>query len=989
MFPVYSTQHSSGSDLKCLNLFYVLLFFVFRDFAMARFWLFCAFFVLAFAEGYSSQNYASNTIVVKFCESSKLYDDLTYLGATKAKAVLESLIGEFKLEPAINPKLIDYAQKKFSKFNRSSNSDFISHLRRIFFIKYEKDIDPIVVCSKLSFSKDIEYVEPLFFRRIDSLPNDIKLSDQYYLGKIQAFGAWSSIRSDADTIIVGIIDTGVDIDHPDLKSNIFINYGEFGQDSTGVDKSGNGIDDDGNGYVDDYVGWDFCGKDNASPDNNPRPGNGHGTHVAGIVGAVANNSIGIAGIVPKVKILPVKVSNDDPFNSYVSKGYEGILYAGVMGAKVVNCSWGSESGSNLENDVIKTVNAMDVCVVAAAGNNYRYSDYAPASFKGVLSVAAVDSNDIKAVFSNYSSNVDVSAPGVDIMSTVPGETYAAWDGTSMASPVASGVVALVRQQFPNLNYEQTYEVVKLTADNIDSLNPDYAGYIGSGRVNAFKAITCNIDTLRSLLFDGYTIRDDNGNNLYELGERLSVSLTFRSILSNLKKVYLKFDGSNPYIESVCQDSLFIGDFLVGEQKTTDEICFTLSNSIPLDFNLRVNFIVYDSLGKIGKATLTLPSNPSYKTMGFNNISATFNSRGNIGFNDYPLNQQGIGFMYKKSNNILFEGALLIGIPPQRVSDVARSSNQNYQNRGFITDSIFSITFNPTLNYYLGNSKFHSFQDSTHSAFNIEQNVYQSVLPEDSNQIFVNYNITNMSGEDYDSLFVGLFFDWDISLMGQSDKVEYDRDFDFGYAFDASSDTLPYVGVKVFSEYPVNFYAIDNDGRGDDSVGVYDGFTIAEKWKMLSKGKFRTKSRITDVSYVISAGPIKILNGETKRVAFGLFAGSDLLELRKESLHLQVKAYELGLISEPYPKLNDSYLASVFPNPTKGDLQLRISFLKNEPLVITLFDLQGRLVEKVDFADTSQPTFEYQFDLSLQGSGNYYLCIQSPSKTQYIKIAKIK
>jgi subtilisin family serine protease len=958
-------------------------------FVMTRFWIFCTFFVLVFAKGYASQDYKSNIIVVKFREGSKLYDELTQVGETKAKAALESLVGEFRLEPAINPKLIDYAQKKFTRFNRSSTPDFISHLRRIFLIKYGNDIDPALLSSKLSLAKDIEYAEPLFFRKIDSLPNDLKLSDQYYLGKIQAFAAWDSLRSDADTIVVGIIDTGVDIDHPDLKNNIFINYGEFGLDSAGMDKSSNGIDDDGNGYIDDYVGWDFCGKDNTSPDNNPRPGNGHGTHVAGIVGAVANNSIGIAGVVPKVKILPVKVSNDDPFNSYVSKGYEGILYAGIMGAKVVNCSWGSESASNLENDVVKTVNAMDVCVVAAAGNSYRYSDYAPASFKGVLSVAAVDSNDIKAVFSNYSSNVDVSAPGVDIMSTVPGETYAAWDGTSMASPVASGVVALIRQQFPNLNYEQAYEVVKLTADNIDSLNPDYAGYIGLGRVNAFKSITCNIDTLRSILFDGYTVRDDDGNNLYELGEKLSVSFTFRSVLSNLRKVYLKFDGNNPYIESVCQDSLFIGDFLLGERKTTDEICFTLSTTIPLDFNLRVNFTVYDSLGKVGKATLTLPSNPSYKTMGFNNISTTFNSRGNIGFNDYPLNQQGIGFTHKKSNNILFEGALLAGVPPQRVSDVARSSNQNYQNRGFITDSIFSISFNPMLNYYWGRSKFHSSQDSTHSAFNIEQNVYQSVLPEDSNQIFVSYNITNVSGENYDSLFVGLFFDWDISLMGQSDKAEYDWDFGFGYAFDASSDTLPYVGIKVFGEFPVNFYAIDNDGRGDDSIGIYDGFTIAEKWKMLSSGKLRTKSRITDVSYVISAGPIRISNGETKRVTFGLFAGKDLFELRRESLRSQVKASELGLISETYLKLNAPYLVSVFPNPTKNELHLRVSFLKHEPLRISLFDFLGRLVEKVDFSDTSQATFEYQFDLSLQRTGNYYLCIQSPSRTQYIKIVKIE
>ncbi len=952
----------------------------------------CVIIVLMFIGNFSilySENYENNVVVIKFRENSNLYHKLIQPEKSNEKTALELLIGKFKLEPAINPALIDFARKKFARFNRSVNSDFIDNLTRIYLIRYEKNFSPLLLCRKLSFQTEIEYAEPLFYRKIESIPNDIKLPEQYYLYKINAFDAWDSLRADSDTIVVGIVDTGVDIDHPDLKENIFINRGEFGLDSSGADKSSNGVDDDGNGYVDDFVGWDFSGKDNFSPDNNPRPGNGHGTHVAGIVGAIVNNAIGVAGVVPKVKILPVKVSNDDPFNSYVSKGYEGILYAGVMGAKVVNCSWGSESGSNLENDVIRAVNQMNVCIVAAAGNGYRYSDYAPASFKGVLSVAAVDSNDIKAVFSNYSSNVDVSAPGVDIMSTIPGETYTALDGTSMASPIAAGVVALTREQFPNLSYEQIYEVVKLTADDIDSLNPDYAGYIGYGRVNALKSITCSPDTLRSLVFDAYTIRDGNGNDLCELGEKIYVALTFRSVLSNLKSVYVRLDDNSPYIESVCMDSIPIGDFLLGEQKTTDEICFTLSTTIPLDYNLRVNFIAYDSIGKVGKAVVTIPANPSYKTMNFNNIFTTFNSRGNVGFNDYPLNQQGIGLTHKKSNNILFEGALLVGVSSQMVSDVARSSNQNYQNKGFIADSIFYIEYNSAFGYYLGRCKFHSKQDSTHPAFNIEQNVYQSVLPNDSNLILVTYDITNVSGENYDSLFVGLFFDWDISLMGQSDKTEYDMDFDFGYAFDASSDTLPYVGVKVISEFPVNFYAIDNDGRGNDSVGIYDGFTVSEKWKMLTRGKSRTQSRVTDISHITSAGPIKILNGETKKIVFSLFAGKGLLELRKESIQSEIKAYELGFLPQLRSRQDELFLVSVFPNPTESGVQLRVSFLKYEPLRISLFDLQGRLIEKIDVFEPSMATYEHKFSLNSEQSGNYYLCVQSPSKTHYVKIVKVE
>jgi subtilisin family serine protease len=210
--------------------------------------------------------------------------------------------------------------------------------------------------------------------------------------------------------MVGVIDTGIDYNHPDLAANVWTNPLEI---------PGNGIDDDGNGYVDDVHGYDFVNRD-----GDPMDDHGHGTHVAGTIAAVANNGIGVAGVSWHAKVMALKFL-DAGGSGWVSDAVEALNYATDMGAKITNNSWGGGEYSTALRDAIAAANSAGAVFVAAAGNSANNNDatpFYPAGYEGpnVIAVAATDASDTLAVFSNFGRNtVQLGAPGVGIYSTVP------------------------------------------------------------------------------------------------------------------------------------------------------------------------------------------------------------------------------------------------------------------------------------------------------------------------------------------------------------------------------------------------------------------------------------------------------------------------------------------------------------------------------------------------------------------------------------------
>jgi subtilisin family serine protease len=310
------------------------------------------------------------------------------------------------------------------------------------------------------------------------IPNDSSFGRLWGLNKINAPRVWDNIRG-SNQVVVAVVDTGVDYNHPDLAGNIWKNPGEI---------AGNGIDDDKNGYVDDIHGWDFGDGGNNPNDNHPL--GGHGTHVSGILGAVGNNNIGVIGVSPNVSIMPTKHFMTSDAEGYLWNVAQGIYYAVNNGAKIINLSLGSRSFDPDQYEALQYAHQRNVLVIAAAGNTSRDIDkepHYPASYDlpNIISVTATDEKDQLAYFSNYGVNsVDLAAPGVNIDSTLPNNQYAQWNGTSMAVPHVTGAAALLLAANPNLSVLDLRYALLSSVDKLDSLQDKTNT---GGRLNVQKA----------------------------------------------------------------------------------------------------------------------------------------------------------------------------------------------------------------------------------------------------------------------------------------------------------------------------------------------------------------------------------------------------------------------------------------------------------------------------------------------------------------------
>lgn len=283
--------------------------------------------------------------------------------------------------------------------------------------------------------------------------------------------AWVFTTGGTDPIAV--LDTGVDLDHPDLAAKVWINSGEI---------QGNDLDDEGNGYVDDVYGWDFVGSGAV-----PQDDHSHGSHVAGIAAGHTNNWIGIAGVAWEARIMPLKVLTSSGDGTWADVA-EGLVYAADNGARVVNLSLGSEEYSNTIEEAVLYARSHGCLVVAAAGNSDRQPTdiLYPAALPGVLAVGATTDTDAPWSLSNCGSRLDVAAPGVEILSANRSGSYYLSSGTSMATPHVSGLAALVWSLQPELTADQVASTITGTARDVYAAGWDQR--TGWGRADAQAAV---------------------------------------------------------------------------------------------------------------------------------------------------------------------------------------------------------------------------------------------------------------------------------------------------------------------------------------------------------------------------------------------------------------------------------------------------------------------------------------------------------------------
>ena len=408
----------------------------------------------------------------------------------------------------------------------------LSEIAGIYAVYFAAGEDVIDVAERLNKYDDIAYAEPKRLYRLTETPNDPLFSTMEQFARVRAEQAWDHIKCEQDSVVIAVVDGGTDWNHPDLAVNVWQNPGEV---------AGNGIDDDGNGYIDDIRGWNFANNSNDPSGLFWTPISGkHGCHVSGITAGVTNNGAGIASISWNPHLMPVNVASPI-FDNAVAFGFEGIIYAAVNGADVINCSWGGLGApSSFEQDAIDFAVANGCLVVAAAGNggsdflgdNNDLHPFYPATYRGVVAVGAtLKSNDQKAVFSNYGASVDVFAPGVGILSTLPGYAYSDnYSGTSMATAMVSGLAALIKSQRPWFSVRQLREQVRVSADNIDTVNdPQLAGLLGKGRINAERAVSdFSIPAVRIKSVD---FIEPGGNGVINSGEVVDLELQMHNYLA--------------------------------------------------------------------------------------------------------------------------------------------------------------------------------------------------------------------------------------------------------------------------------------------------------------------------------------------------------------------------------------------------------------------------------------------------------------------------
>jgi subtilisin family serine protease len=318
-------------------------------------------------------------------------------------------------------------------------------------------------------------------------------------------------------VVVAVLDTGVDYNHQDLSSNIWTNSKEI---------AGNGKDDDGNGYIDDYYGWNFDGNNNSTLDVN-----GHGTHVSGTIAGV-NNGYGVTGIAYNSKIMPVKVLDDQGSGSY-SAIANGIYYAVDNGADVINLSLGGGRSNDTLQKAVEYASSKGVIVVMAAGNDGSSQPAYPARYAKNygLAVGAVDQNKNLADFSNRAGADQltyVTAPGVNVYSTLPGNEYASYSGTSMATPHVAGVVALMLSANPNLSDAQVRQILAETSGNMTTQAANYRGNTTSLSYESKVTAISSFDNITSTWIRSYTNKD----TVTSVSNPISTEENHNNILAN-------------------------------------------------------------------------------------------------------------------------------------------------------------------------------------------------------------------------------------------------------------------------------------------------------------------------------------------------------------------------------------------------------------------------------------------------------------------------
>lgn len=848
----------------------------------------------------------------------------------------------------------------------------LADLSLIYQLKYSSDQFTLEkVINALYAFQLFEFAEPCYIPKIDNTPNDPGLSSQWHLNTINAYNGWDISKGDTN-VVIGIIDTGTEPNHEDLKDNIKHNYAD----------PVNGVDDDNDGYTDNYTGWDLGENDN----NTVWQGDAHGVHVSGLAAAVTNNATGIAGVGYNCKFLPVKIADA---TGTLTGSYEGIAYAADHGCNIINCSWGSSYGGQYGQTIIDyaTIN-QNALVIASAGNDGIETEFYPAAYNYVIAVANTSTNDKKHGSSNYGHWIDVCAPGVSLYSTYYYGSYTTMTGTSMSAPVTAGAAAIIKSYYPSYTALQIGEQLRMSCDDVSSANPNYTEKLGRGRIDLYNALTQTSSP--SVVMTSRTITDNN-NDVFLTNDTLSIYGDYTNYLAATTSALTATLTSGSSYVTILNNQVTLGSMNTLDVTNNNSNPFSVKINSNAPQNVEVDFsILYQDGTYTTKEYFTVTLNVDYINIAINDIATSITSKGRIGYNGTDQ-KEGLGFTYMGGESMLFEAGLMIGTSSSKVSDMVRGEST-------LADEDFDALTNveelplPVISEFDLQGSFNDAAASTPINVNIEHHAYAWDIPGHTKYVILEYFITNGATYTFYNLYAGIFADWDIDgATYDENRAEYDNANKMGYAYYTGAGST-YVGIKLLSTTaPAMHYAIDNSDGGEGGVDMFDGYTSTDKYMTLSTNRTSagTSGSGNDICDVMSSGPFTIGTADTAVLAFALIAGDDLTDLQNSAINAQAMYDSIRPQYTGIKELenNNTLQVEYFPNPANKQVSILYKTEKKSDVEIKLYNTLGESIALYTYTDVPAGIHQQQINISNFRNGLYYLNIKTNNASSCLKLLK--
>lgn len=876
-------------------------------------------------------------IIVLFISSVHANNEtIVYLKWHQQISLIESDVGIVRTGQAdLDALLVQYGIEKLKFLVRKPMTPDPVGLNRVIKLDIPPNRNPQAVIDALEQLRGCEYAveAPVRYtddskydevvRGVDSVPNDPFYPDQYMFPLMNAPAAWN-LTQGQPSVVIAIVDNGTDWEHPDLDGNIWENSGEV---------PNNNQDDDDNGFIDDIRGWDF-----QDDDNNPAPLNDdyHGTHTAGLAAAEMDNYTGVVGMAPGCKIMVVRAGE----GSSIYDGIDGILYAAQSGADVISLSWGGPTSNPLEQDIISSTIAQGIVIVAAAGNEGSNQEHYPAAYDGVVAVANTNSNDVLYSESNYGDWISVCAPGVYCLSTVP-DSYGAATGTSMSTPLVAGVAALIKSYHPDWDAERIRSQILFTADDIDTKNPSKSGLLGSGRVNAYRAVAEDAPGIQLVAMDITETSGDFDGKL-DPGETAVAVVTLKNEGETAHDVEVTLSSNDNDLLQVTSGVWTIPTFTSGVTINNASDPFEISIPQNATTNSEVELLLSFEAGNFYSAEITTSIwiAPAFGDHDVGNVIFTVTEFGAFGYYDKYLNvSRGSGFRYPPTeSNALYHGSLVIGTSEDHVSDCAYGEDDWPYQYDFTTLPDGELQFSSSAVVdQMAEASYNDSESASSIGVEVHQTSYAWSDSPDDDYVILSFEVTNTTVATLENLYVGLFMDWDVQVYSVN-EADWDAARALGYVYNGQQ--LPpnpnYYGTSMISPEPVSYRV----------VSQYVDLLDAEKYQYMSGGFVQTSSSgPNDQATLLSAGPYSIQAGSTVEVVFAVLGGDDLADLQAnadaaEAKWSQINTQNPAFSPEPSGKFK---ITGVYPRPSNDTV--RLSFYLPAPGEVQLdaIDLLGRTI----------------------------------------------